>query len=547
MFKGKTHFFSPKAVSHVLVVSILIAFVTACAPQPVGVTIIPARTPTITPTPLPTRTPTPDFASLLPNAAELCKVSFSKELSGTGILPGKIFILIKVVYKEGAWEIKPTSRVPYTIDPSYLNAGSPSEVAALVCIRESRKKAGSYMGGGSAFRVYWDVRITSWPDGQVIASKDFAGGDPPDKTSSSGHVHVFPPGDEFAKWLNSLVLPSVQKVMVLACRNLGGPSNVVFSPDGRLLASDNLEGIKLWKVETGQELAALIISHAGPVSSVVFSPDGKLLASGSRDKTVKLWDVGAGEEVITLVGHKSHVHGVAFSPDGKLLASGSHDQTVKLWKVKTGKEVATLVGHKDAVYRVAFSPGGKLLASNSQDKTVKLWEVETGEEVATLTGYRPVFSPDGKLLAAGSGDDIVILWEVETRKKAATLDGHVDGVDSVAFSPDGKILASTCRGTRVGDITLVKLWEVETGEELMTIESIQDVSAPAFSPDGKLLSAGSHDWTVKLWEVETGREIVSFVGHADEASSVVFSPDGKLLASGSSDDTVILWRVPVQY
>nr|MDZ8059445.1 ribosome assembly protein 4 [Nostoc sp. EkiNYC01] len=119
-----------------------------------------------------------------------------------------------------------------------------------------------------------------------------------------------------------------------------------------------------------------LTGHSSAVISVVFSPDGKTLASGSLDKTIKLWDVSTGKAIKTLTGHSSSVLGVVFSPDGKTLASGSSDKTIKLWDVSTGKAIKTLTGHSSTVYSVVFSPDGKTLASGSDDKTVILWNLD---------------------------------------------------------------------------------------------------------------------------------------------------------------------------
>ncbi|WP_375328825.1 NACHT and WD repeat domain-containing protein [Microcystis sp. BLCC-F210] len=318
--------------------------------------------------------------------------------------------------------------------------------------------------------------------------------------------------------------------------------SVNFSPDGKTLVSGSVDKtIKLWNVETGQEIRTLK-GHDNFVTSVNFSPDGKTLVSGSVDKTIKLWNVETGKEIRTLKGHDGYVSSVNFSPDGKTLVSGSVDKTIKLWNVETGKEIRTLKGHDGYVSSVNFSPDGKTLVSGSW-QTIKLWNVETGEEIRTLrghdSGFNSVnFSPDGKTLVSGSNDSTIKLWNVETGKEIRTLKGHDSYVNSVNFSPDGKTLVS-------GSIdTTIKLWNVETGKEIRTLKGHDElVRSVNFSPDGKTLVSGSWDNTIKLWNVETGKEIRTLKGHDSYVNSVNFSPDGKTLVSGSIDTTIKLWNV----
>ena len=334
-----------------------------------------------------------------------------------------------------------------------------------------------------------------------------------------------------------------------------------FSPDGHTLATVNtLAEIYLWNVINGTRKD--LITRYNPVTKkysmdlsqvidLVFSPDGQTLAVASRnaqkEDTIRFLNVVDGSDKKAISGYGSRITGLAFSPNGNTLAIGSvhlgGGTTLRLWDTvsSVNKKQFTM----PSFHNIYFSPDGSTLAISDaySGGTVRLWDVVNGKQKKILRGHTNgvksiAFSPNGHLIAGGKTDNTVCLWNAVSGEHQKTLTGHQSPINSVCFSSDGQLLASG------SDDKTIRLWNVVSGSHKKTLTGHWfPINSISFSPDGRFLASGSDDKTVRLWDIATGKHLNTFAGHENKVTCVCISPDGKMLASGSEDKTVRLWDI----
>jgi WD40 repeat protein len=321
-------------------------------------------------------------------------------------------------------------------------------------------------------------------------------------------------------------------------------TGLFFSPDSKTLYSTSWdETVRRWDVASRKE-----IRSGGDETldqgRMARSPNGKLLATSGADGQVCIWEAMTGRRLHTLRGHGPGVFDLAFSPDGKRLGSCGKDMSIRLWDVRAGKELYVVHcenGPREhgRVHAVAFSPNGKLIAAANDSKgVVHVLDSETGKRTLELPHKGPAtvaFSPDGKELATGGWDHQVLIRDVATGKQLRTL-GIGQIVDSVAYSPDARLIATGHHSKPIC------LWDAATGNLVRELKTTEEVIwVVAFSPDGQLLASGGTDGIIRIWDVATGKEVIQRQGHEFWVMSLAFSPDGRTLASGGYDGVSYLW------
>lgn len=345
--------------------------------------------------------------------------------------------------------------------------------------------------------------------------------------------------------------------------------------------------VVLWNAHTVDAIRQLQ-GHTGPVRSVAIEPGCRRVASVSDDQTIRIWAVADGAIEHVLFGHTGPIRSVCFSPDGDWIASGGDDATIRLWNVRridNGSAIGVLRGHAGAVYDVAFLPHSSVLISAGwNDRSIRYWDTSSAQPLGEETyPWKEIFRiaclPDAeRIVVCGWGVDILNIRAHEN----SNLGMAAGRTHTIAFSPDGKQLATTaCVDSRRKRSTL-RIWDVPSATMIESRQFASDAlvaSSPAgirlanftddgaemrdlktdallfrfaghgdrverlnFSPDGARFLTAGHDSTVGVWDARTGESLAVLRGHTEKVYDAIFSPDQSRIATCSEDNSVRIWR-----
>jgi len=357
-------------------------------------------------------------------------------------------------------------------------------------------------------------------------------------------------------------------------------SNVAVSRDGSKVAScSSDQDIVIWDLNGGKHVR--LAGHICAVGRAAFNSDGSRLISGSEDRTIRIWESATGREILELHQMPSSVEDLAFFPDGDKFLGGSHAEALTIWDGSpwSGEETSphvTLEGHENRVLGVAFHPSQPVIASGAEDGTVCLWDVVSGRQtecydvggvvafdvsfhpkgthilsagynernMATVdvwsmasplerqtiaTDEREIFgatfsSPDGRFAVYGGVNREIHVWDWKSKTLIGKLGSSTDAITKLAYSPDGRHLATShIQG-------IVRLWDArrltEPQEGRIVYRNGWPWLRPAFSDDSRLLALGDFEGSVTVLNIESGTEEYSIKrAHGEFVTCTAFSPD----------------------
>lgn len=403
-------------------------------------------------------------------------------------------------------ESRPFPKLVYLVDGTLLAAGVSDNTLTVwdakrgdkfgTLENEQRPYRINFSPKGSQLAIVAPDKIQMWNIGEPTPRSTVIRG----HTNVCGSVKFSPDGQTLAAgyWSGDIHLRDIQELklkITFRCEGLDMIRSIDFSSCGNKLAATSYDKIvRVWDLEKPDTPPTELTGHQAVLYAIAFSPKGDLLVSADANGVLGVWDVEHDYELQMFTKETDWIWSIAISPDGKHLASAHHHKNARLWDIEKGEQITELP--------LVLPQDTSKYKGDTRTIRIMLRWLEKGS-VSSLTPKAVAFSPDGSLIAGGAFRGIG-LWNAKTHKTQMMLclPQGCWGPEALTFSPCGQYLVSgaSWQGT---DKMSIRLWEVTTGENIATFWShTTDIQSLAFSPDGTLLASGSYDGTILLWDMK---------------------------------------------
>ena len=318
--------------------------------------------------------------------------------------------------------------------------------------------------------------------------------------------------------------------------------SISFSPDGKTIASACIDGtVKIWDAATGIP-NKILRSENVSASCAQFSHNGKIIACGLRNSDINLWDYENGTLIGKLIGHVEFVRDLVFTNDDKYIISIGENRII-LWDIKLEIVRKVIELDNEISLLIASSSNSDYIAIATDTAKIYIYDIKTFEKLRTIFCTSQFTSlaiaPDRTTLGVASRNGVLTLWNMKSGSRIVSYDNDETHVSSTAidFDPKGGTFATGYNGQLI-------IRDIDKSIKYMNrIGHIDKVLSIAYSPDGRILASSSLDCTIKIWDVKSNKVLQTFRGHDDWVYFLIFSHDGKYLASAGDSPFVIVWEV----